>query len=216
MALLVYEEGNAIIVPLEIKLEKLFQLEEVATKLRQIDSELPAGAVPRSPGLSQTDKLQGMLDKEAVGLRTGFQGDQEGMIKEGIEKFMSEGVGPEQAVNLLQMSKNPIGFMIRIISNPLVAPVIAAIVVGVILHELFTMRGGVFDLYFKRIIVDELIKGRSRESKLAIRYGLGKSVVITNESGSTVPESSFNSFEAVRSGEMENIKSFQIRKGYRF
>jgi len=216
MALLVYEEGNAIIVPLEIRLDKLFQLQEVATKLREIDSQMPEGMLPTTPGLSQNENLKNMLEREAVGLRKGFQGDQEGLIKEGIEKFMSEGVGPEQALNLLQMSKNPIGFMMRIISNPIVAPVIAAIAVGAVLHELFTMRGGVFDLYFKRIVVDELIKGRSRIDKEGIRVGLGKSVVITNESGSTVPESSFNSFEAVRSGEMESIKSFQIRKGYKF
>jgi len=265
----ILEEGNAIIVPLEIKLGKLLEYEEIVARLRKAEKDLPPGAVPETPRMhlsdtdetpspaifpdadpafvpetvkpseekelgpianlgfkdetqekpkqkTETDRLLEMLERQAVGLGKQQQTVQDESIKAGIEKFMEEGPQMGDFVNVIQMSKNPMGFMIKLINNPYVAAAIAVIAIGAIIYELYTVQGGIFDLYFKRIVVDEFIKGREREAKQAIRIGLGRSVVITTRSGTNTPESSFNSFEAVRSGEMESIKSFQIRKGYMF
>ncbi len=123
---------------------------------------------------------------------------------------------PEGVTNIIQMSKNPLGLVMRLMSNPVTAAIVAAIGAGVVMHKLLTMHGGVFDLNFKRVIVKETIKGRALAEKEAIRVGIGRGVVITTHGGSTTPEYEFNSFEVVRTGQMKNVRAFQIRLGYKY
>ena len=193
------QEGNAIVVPLEIKLDKLKELEETIQKLRETEKTIPQGANPKSPGLS----VYGWDDS----------------VEKAFENFFGNAVGttPQAGMNnAMQIFRNPQAWFLGLLTNPYILAAFAAAGGAKFIQELLTMHGGIFDLHFKRVVTDENIKGRSRQDKEAVRVGIGRSVVITSHSGRNTPEYAFNSFEAVRSGEMENIKAFQIRKGYKF
>lgn len=211
MALNFVESSNVLIVPLEIKLTKLDKLQEAAKKLRETKREFPEGTLPKTPGMP-TDDLQNILDREAVGLKKGFVGAKDSSLS----GMLQNQLGPKGVTNIMQFAKNPIRLISLALTNPYIVPIIGVIATGAVLHELLVMRGGVFDLNFRRVVTQETIKGRSRQEKEKIRVGIGAGVVITTHSGYTTPEYAFNSFEAVRSGQMENVRAFQIRRGYAY
>lgn len=204
------EESNAIIVPLEIKLDKLHELENVVKRLREVEKDIPENARVKSPGLgdSPTTSRKGETAKS-------LNDD----VGQAMEEFFKNSVGTspkEGAQNAMQLLSNPQGYILGLMTNPYVISAFAVIGGAKFIHELLTIHGGIFDLHFKRETQKELIKGRDLQTKQAIRVGLGASVVITSKAGTNTPGEAFHSFEAVRSGEMENIKALQIRKGYGF
>jgi len=204
------ESGNVLIVPLEIKLGRLEKLQDAVKKLREAKKEYADVTDDKDDKAKKQDfdlEVEEKSKKEIIDIT-----DSKTQMLDTIKDSLT----PEGVTNIIQMSKNPMGLIMRLLSNPVTATIVASIGAGVIMHKLLTMRGGVFDLNFKRVVIAETIKGRALAEKEAIRVGIGRGVVITTNSGSTTPEYEFNSFEAVRTGQMKNIRAFQIRSGYRY
>lgn len=199
MALQVFDQGNAIVVPLEIKLDKLENLRDIVKELKQIDSK--TSTTPQDSGLS----VYGWEDEIAF----------EAMM----QNFLRKNVGgnPTQIMgNMTGMLNNPQSFIMGLLSHPAVAAALIASGLGFAILEFMMMQGNVLDKYFKRELVKENIKGRRREERQQIRAGLGRGIIITNRHGSTSPETAYNSYEAVNSEKGSQAEAFQIRKGYRY
>ncbi len=187
------ESSNAIIVPIELKLDNLEKLEEVVGRLRDADKKLPAAEKAMTP---EEDE---MLEKTMGNML--LQGGKS------ANSLMSNTAG---------FFNNPLMFILNIVSNPYVAAAIIGAASAKMILDRLMLQGNILDKHFKRIITAERNAGRRRESRQAIRAGLGVQVIFTNESGSTSPEYAFNSYAARRNGEIDAMKIFQIRKGYKF
>lgn len=199
MALVLQESSNAIIAPIEIKLDKLEKLEGVVKRMRAADAGLPKG------GGSTAGK--GKLS---------FEDD---TIENTLESMFGRGVGTTGAAgarNAMSLVQNPMGFIMGIVSNPIVAGAILAAASAKMILDILMLQGNVLDKHFKRVITKEDNAARRRHSRAAIRAGLGDQVIITNESGSTSPAYAINTYAARRNGDVDTMKAFQIRNGYRF
>ncbi len=193
MSLVLIEQSNAIVAPIEIKMDSLERLEEIVTRLRAADQK-----IPKQGQSTAGDSL------EVVEQR----------IQHMFEKTMESPTAGAQ--NLMSMVNNPLGFIMGIVTNPVVAGAILATASAKMILDILMMHGNVLDKHFKRLLVNEDIKSRSRASRQALRVGLGDQVIFTSETGSTSPQYSFNSYAAVRDGTMRDMRAFQIRRGYRF
>lgn len=193
MSLVLIEQSNAIIAPIEIKLDKLEKLESVVRRLRAADKNMP---------------------KEGRTFSSGNDFEIEQRITRMFERTVESptaGVG-----NVMSLVNNPLGFVMGIVSNPVVAGAILAAASAKMILDILMMHGNVLDRHFKRLLVTEAIKSRSLADKQALRVGLGNQVILTNRSGSTSPQYALNSYAAVRDGSIRDMKAFQIRRGYRF
>ena len=196
MSLQIHEEGNAIVVPLEIKLEKLDKLEDLINELRQLDAEIPQLAEQQKPGLVGQEEFDNQWEKA---------------FEKQIGKFNAP--GPITGVQLLQ---NPVAGLISLFSNPYVASALIAAGVGMALLDWFMIQGNILDKHFKRIIANEYNVGVRRQDRQATKVGIGRQVIITTHSGRQGVEYAFNSYEAVRTGEIAQTDIFNIRYGYRY
>lgn len=194
MSLQVQEEGNAIVVPIEIKLDKLEQLREIIQELRSTASEIPIEA--SDPAASAQD-----FNKQ---FETAFK-----------EKF-GEIRTPTGASDVRQLMDNPVQFMIGLFSNPYVAAALVAVGFGKVMLDFLMLPGGPLDRFFKRKIHMESNAALRVHEKQQTRTGLGRQVIITSATGRAGVEHAFNSYEARRTGEIDSIEFFQIRRGYRF
>lgn len=195
MVLMLQESSNAIVAPIEINLEKLEKLEEVVKRMRAADSKIPKGSQPT-------------------------EAPAEGGIEETMKGMLSRGTGGGSAAagihNVQSLASNPMGFILNIVSNPYVAAAILGAASAKVILDRLMLQGNILDKHFKRILANENNVGRRRQSREAIRAGLGDQVIITNRSGSTSPQYASNTYAAVRNGEISSMKAFQIRRGYKF
>lgn len=194
MSLVIMETSNVIIAPIEIKLDKLEKLETIVQRMRTADAKIPK----RDQTLSS---------------------DEDTSIEDKLSQLFSKTVGNSPAGgvrNAMRLVQNPMGFIMGIVSNPVVAGAILAAASAKMILDILMMHGNVLDKHFKRLLVAEDIKSRSRQSRQALRTGLGDQAIFTNASGSTAPQYAFNSYAAVRDGSIRGMKAFQIRRGYRF
>jgi len=200
MSLVQVQEGNTIMVPLEIRLADLEQVDAALQKLRKMRDE--GGTYDRelaSQLLDSENRQQG-----APGF-AGMAGNELGM-----------NLGMEGAQTLVGLARNPAGFLVNIIRmHPYIAAALMAAGLGVAVFELLTRKGMPLDIHFKRILALEINKGRRREERQQIRTGR-RQVIFTSNSGSTTPELAFNSYEAVRNGEIFAMDIFRVRSGYQF
>lgn len=192
MSLQIVEQNNAIIVPLEIKLDRLDDLKKVVQELKQVD----------------------ISSLESTG-----SGASDEQMATAIEKHMKKlfpQTAMEGAQDVTQLITNPKGFLMGIISNPYVASALVAAGLGAQILNWMMIQGNILDRHFKRIIATEQLAGIRREQRKQTQTGLGRQVIFTSHSGSNEPEYAFNSFEARRSGDIDNMTAFQIRRGYKF
>ena len=198
MSLALVESSNAIIAPIEIKLDKLEKLEDVVRRLRAADMDLPPEMNPRDKTLS-------------------FEGDT--AVEDKLSQIFANTIGnsgPQAARNVMGMASNPLGFIMGIVSNPVVAGAILATASAKMVLDILMMHGNILDRHFKRIIVNEQNAAKRTADKQALRVGLGDQVIFTNKSGSTSPQYAFNSYAAVNDGSIREMQNFQIRRGYKF
>ena len=195
MSLQIMEQNNAIIVPLEIKLEKLNELKELVAELKQIDiSGIPQTGGRRSKKKETTEAEMGEIIKKHLGIQDARSGAQ----------------------TATQLFSNPKGFLIGLMSNPYVAAALIAAGLGAAVLNFLMLQGNILDRHFKRIIAKEILAGVRRTQRRQTQTGLGRQVIITSHSGSNEPEYAFNSYEARRTGQIDSMTAFQIRKGYKF
>ena len=193
MPLVLSESANSIVAPIELKLANLEKLEEIVGRLREADKKLPKQEQQISP------KEDEMLEKTMGNL-----------LQQGGKQANA---GMRNAAGFFN---NPMMFMLNLVSNPYIAAAILGAASAKMILDRLMMQGNILDKHFKRVITMERNVGRRRESRQAIRAGLGTQVIFTNESGSTSPQYAFNSYAARRNGEIDSMKIFQIRRGYRF
>ena len=195
MSLQIQEQNNTIIVPLEIKLEKLNELKELVAELKQIDiSGIPQSQGRKSKKGATTDAEMGEVIKKYLGIQDAKSG----------------------ARTATQLFSNPKGFLIGLMTNPYVAAAFIAAGLGSAILDFLMLQGNILDRNFKRIIAKEILAGVRRTERKQTQTGLGRQVIITSQSGSNQPEYSFNSYEARRTGEIDAMTAFQIRRGYKF
>lgn len=194
MVLMLQESSNAIVAPIEINLDKLEKLEEVVKRMRSADSKIP----------KQDQKLS-------------YEDD---TIENTFKGMLSRGTGGGSAAagihNVQSLASNPMGFILNIVSNPYVAAAILGAASAKVILDNLMLQGNILDKHFKRILANEANVGRRLHSRQAIRAGLGDQVIITNRSGSTSPAYAANTYASVRKGEIDSMKAFQIRRGYKF
>lgn len=196
MSLQIQESGNAIIVPLEIKLGKLNELKDVVAELRKVSAEMPDIDIG-------ADVLAGdLLDSEQ-----GKKG------KSMVQQISSEANDAQAVFDLLT---DPKSSLVRMMSNPYVGAALVAAGLGAAMLNWFMLQGNILDRHFKRIIAQENLAGVRRAERKQTQIGIGRQVIITSHSGSNEPEYAFNSFEARRTGEIDSMNAFQIRRGYKF
>jgi hypothetical protein len=195
MVLQLQESSNAIMVPIEIKLERLEQLEEISRRMRAADV----------PGIPARDRTLSFEEDTAVddAAAAMFQRLTGGSPQAGLRNGMS-------------FFSNPTGFLMGLMANPIVAAAILGAASAKMILDLLMMHGNVLDIHFKRLITKEDNAARRRHSRQAIRAGLGDQVIITHESGSTSPAYAINTYAARNNGDVDSMKAFQIRKGYKF
>lgn len=192
MSLQILEQNNAIIVPLEIKLERLEELKKIVQDLKEVDIS----------SIENTGK--GASDEQ---------------MATAIEKHMKKLIpqsGMEGVQDVTQLVTNPKGFLMGIISNPYVAAALVAAGLGAQILNWMMIQGNILDRHFKRIIAAEQLAGIRREQRKQTQTGLGRQVIFTSHSGSNEPEYAFNSYEARRSGDIDSMNAFNIRRGYKF
>ena len=78
------------------------------------------------------------------------------------------------------------------------------------------IQGNILDRHFKRILAQEQNVGVRRADRQATKVGIGRQVIIVSHSGRQGVEYAFNSYEARRTGEIEQTDVFNIRYGYRY
>jgi len=214
MSLTITETNNAIIVPLEIKLEKLHQLRELITELKSIDtSEATVTSVTdKKTTDDESSKKQSKLSKK---IHPDYASSKDAdALQNTIEKYLKKAqTGTENGLDLLT---NPKHFIMSLLSNPYITAALVAAGLGAQILNWLMIQGNVLDRHFKRIIADENLAGVRRMERQKTQAGLGRNVIFTTHSGSIEPEFAFNSYEAVRTGEITQTDAFQIRKGYRF
>lgn len=192
MSLQIIEQNNAIIVPLEIKLDRLDDLKKVVQELKQVD----LSAIETTGSGASDEQMTTAIEKH---------------MKKLFPQTATEGLQ-----DVTQLFTNPKGFLMSIISNPYVAAALVAAGLGVQIMNWMMVQGNILDKHFKRIIASEQLAGIRREQRKQTQTGLGRQVIFTSHSGSNEPEYAFNSFEARRSGDIDSMTAFQIRRGYKF
>lgn len=140
-------------------------------------------------------------------------------VEKKIQSILNKGIGtsgPQGVQNAMALFQNPQGFLLSLLANPYVAAAILGTASAKMILDILMLQGNVLDKHFKRVITKEDNAARRRHSRAAIRAGLGDQVIITNESGSTSPAYAINTYAARRNGDVDTMKAFQIRNGYRF
>ena len=231
-------DSNKIIVPFEFKMENLEHLTNILDELKKAAADIPdtakagmeisrKGGVPVPPTTAKAKKADQKMD-EADKARDALltQEEDEMMedlmnevapdsIKKKVEsalKNMDVGVASEG----LSMLKNPKGFIIGLMTNPAVAAALIAAGYLTFMLEISMMQSGALDKHFRRIVTNEIIKSVRPLQRRMTQVGLGRQVIFTSESGSTQPQLAFNSYGVLRRGEIDQVDSFQIRKGYKW
>ena len=233
-------DTNKIIVPFEFKLENLESLTNILDELKKAASDLPDEVksgmeIPRkggggTPSASLDELYPGSTkdistkDPEAAAVANQDLQQQldelsaevePSQIRKKVESAidrMDEGVAAEG----LSMLKNPKGFIIGLMSNPAVAAALIGAGYLTLMLEISMMQSGPLDTHFRRIVVDELIKSVRPIQRRMTQIGIGRQVIFTSASGSTQPALAFNSYDALRRGEINQVDSFQIRNGYKW
>jgi len=197
MSLQIQEQNNAIIVPLEIKLDKLNELKEIVAELKRLSSELP----------EEVGGGEDLLAQDLLGAEKGKKG------KSIVNEIAAASNDNQQVMRLMTDPQNAI---IGMMSNPYVAAALAAAGLGAAMMNWLMIQGNILDRHFKRIITEERLAGIRRDQRRQTQIGLGRQVIITSHSGSNEPEYAFNSYEARRTGQIDSMNAFQIRRGYKF
>ena len=192
------QNGNEILVPIEIKLDKLEQLEGIVQRLREASKQVPdvPGGIPSPAG--EAGQMQ-------------FDSAFEEMVHKTLDNIQI----PQGPGSALTMMRNPSGFLIGLLSNPYVAAALMAAGLGPQILDWLTMHGMPFDKNFKRILVAEDNVGRRREDRMKVRVGL-QQVIFANTHGHQSPEYAFNSYQQVNDKEIFDMDIYRIRTGYRF
>jgi len=215
MSLTITETNNAIIVPLEIKLEKLHQLRELITELKSIDASEATTLKSVTDKKTTDDESPKKQSKSSKKINPDYaSSEDEHALNDAIKKYFKKGTkGSQETINFFTDAP---GTIIRLLANPYVAAALVAAGLGTQILNWLMIQGNVLDRHFKRIIADEILAGVRRMERQKTQAGLGRNVIFTSHSGSTEPEFAFNSYEAVRTGEIAQTDAFQIRRGYRF
>lgn len=220
MTLQILESTNSIIVPLEIKLDKLDDLKKIVQELKEVDIESIAKTGVGSSDQQMAASIEKLLKKvfpqytEEEKMEKKMKAEEKAREKL-LRKFLPESA-TEGAQDVAQLITNPKGFLLGIISNPYVATALVAAGLGKVMLDYFMLQGNILDKHFKRIIAKEQLAGLRRQQRKQTQTGLGRQVIFTSHSGSNEPEYAFNSFEARRSGAIDSMTAFQIRRGYKF
>jgi len=232
-------DTNKIIVPFEFKLGNLESLTNILDELKKAANDLPDSAksgmeIPRKGGGGTPSSIPELYPGSTKDISTD---DPEAAaavnedLRQEIEDLAEE-VSPselrkkiESSINSMDMGvaseglsmlKNPKGFIMGLMSNPAVAAALIAAGYLTLMLEISMMQSGALDKHFRRIVVNEIIKSVRPLQRRMTQVGLGRQVIFTSESGSTQPQLAFNSYAALRRGDINQVDSFQIRNGYKW
>lgn len=153
------------------------------------------------------DSVQEIIDKE---ISTG------GKLAN-AQKFLGvTGFNKETFENLKDLALNPKMIAMKVAkAMPYAAIALIAYEVGKLLYDKLTSRNGLFDLTFRRHVEEEFIKLRARELRQQIRVG-ERQAIFVSEAGVSHPIETINTLELVRNGDIFNLDTFRVRKGYQF
>jgi len=233
--------SNKIIVPFEFKLGNLEQLQNVLEQLHAAAEDLPPEAkegmeIPQKGGRGTPSKksdlsplAEGDIDATDEATRQAIHDDlkeqvddlaaelEPGEIEKKLKGALEKLGGAEFGVGEgMQMLMNPRGFIMGLLSNPAVAAALLTAGFGMAMLEIAMMQSAPLDKHFRRIVTDEFIKMVRPLQRRQTQVGIGRQVIFTSESGSTQPQLAINSYDVLRRGEINQIESWQIRKGYKW
>lgn len=233
--------NNTIFVPFEFSLGTLDKLKNILDEMKAISDDLPEGLaagleIPQTGGSRGTttpseiypgsakdaptkdpeaakvanDELKELVDELAA---EASPSEIQKKIESALDRMASAGVGPKEGLQLL---KNPQGFIMGLLSSPAVAAALIAAGYLTVMLEISMMQSGPLDKHFRRVVKDEFIKAIRPLQRRMTQVGIGRQVIFTSMSGFNNPGLAFNSYDALRRGEIGQIDSFQIRKGYKW
>ena len=192
-------EGNVLLVPIEIRQTDQKRIDEMLAQLKQLDAETK-GLPGFDPDTVQRLQPEGQAAMDKFDLSMKKWMEKSGLDAADVGQFMMFMRSPAQ------------GIMRALMTNPYVAAAMVAILIIPQVWDWLTDKGRPFNKFFVRKIVDEGNVGRSRQSRQEVRFGF-RQVIFVRFSGETDVYTAFNSFEAVRAREIENLEIFQIRSG---
>lgn len=216
-------EGKKIILPIEITLRGQEELDDAIKKAETANRLTKETKAMQKDDAAFQESLD-LASAQAFAEEAGMLGDDFDIASDtsGLGRFkqmlQTNPFSDSDFMNLVNISKNPIGMLTSAIQANL--PIIAAalMVYGLadqLFHQL-TQRGGWFDLTFKRILATEFLPERSREMRQQIRLG-HKQLIFTSDAGEPfIPEHTFNSLELVRNGRIFEMDEYRIRHGATF
>lgn len=234
-------DTNKIIVPFEFKMANLESLKNILDELKKASADLPdeitkSMGIPRkaTKGVGGTPSIPeiypGSTDDSDIEdydtakianneLRSIVDDLADEVSPSEIQKKIESALGKIDmgtASDGLSLLKNPKSFIMGLLSNPAVAAALIAAGYLTIMLEISMMQSGALDRHFRRIVTDEIIKSVRPLQRRMTQVGIGRQVIFTSESGSTQPQLAFNSYDVLRRGEINEIDSLQIRKGYKW
>lgn len=231
--------GNKIVLPIEVQTTAIEVLNELQNKLNSMEAQADkimntvdrgtAGGTANANSLQNVfnpvtgnNPSQNALDIEtnkaiSEALEDALEGDNN-IMNSSIRGWLSDnGVNDEGLTQLFSMIRNPQGFFQTFFTRalPILGVIYTAKEIAEFLFDELTARGRLFDLTFRRIINEEILKLRSRELKQQVRVG-ERQVIFVSEAGKMNPVQVTNSFELVRNGDIFASDAWKVRKGYQF
>lgn len=192
-------EGNVLLVPIEIRQTDQKRIDEMLAQLKQLDAETK-GLPGFEPGVVSKVDPEGQVAMDKFDLSMKKWMEKSGLDAADVGQFMMFMRSPAQ------------GIMRALMANPYVAAALVAILIIPQVWDWLTDKGRPFNKFFVRKIVEEGNVGRSRQSRQEVMFGFRQTIFV-RFSGETDVYTAFNSFEAVRSREIQDLEIYQIRSG---
>lgn len=190
-------EGNVLLVPIEIRQVDQRKIDELLAQLKQLDAETKG-----LPGFEAQDVTRLTPESEAAISKFDLN------MKQWMEK---SGLDAADVGQFMMFMRSPAqGILRALMANPAVSAALVGILVIPQVWDWLTDKGRPWSLFFKREIQLEGNAGRTRESRQEVRAGF-RQVIFVRHSGESDVYAAFNSYEAVRSREIEDIEIFQTR-----
>ena len=195
----VTQEGNVILVPVEIRTSDMREIQEALERLRALQGQAPG--VTQFAGSTEAIDL---LDAESVTATSKFDLS--------MQKWMQKsGLDSADMAQFMMFMKSPASMILRTISaNPYVMAVLLVAMIAPQIWDWLTDKGRPISIFFERKIEDEANVGRTREQRAQIRAGF-RQVIFLDTAGFERAEDAFNIYEIKRDGDIEEIAIFQNR-----
>ncbi len=133
-----------------------------------------------------------------------------------LADIITDAFGAETATVIFAFFRNPLNFIIGLVTSPAGIAAIASAVVfaaGKMMMDELTRKGSIFDRTFKNVIDNrvEVLRTRELQQRLRVGFGEGSQLITTTNAGTTNPRYAFNSHNINNTDQMRANELFSIR-----